>query len=95
VKTSVTLDDQPLAFINSRPPEARRLLRAALRAVENGGRQPEPLDAEFEGFYKVKVAHYRLVLQPRPTESGPGWRVLCAEKRNIVYVVFTQLQGLS
>jgi hypothetical protein len=95
VKTKVTLDDQPLAFINSRPPEARRAIRAALRAVERGDREPEPLEERLEGFFKLKVGSYRLVLEARPSVSGPAFRVLFAEKRSVVYVVFAQLQGLG
>ena len=95
MKTRVTLDDQPLAFINARAPEARRAFRAALRAVERGVRQPEPLEERLEGFYKLKVGSYRLILEALPSAAGPAFHVLFAEKRDVVYVVFTQLQGLS
>ena len=63
MRTKVTLDDQPLEFIRRQPPEPRRALREALHAIEAGRDFPEPLQDQLEGFYKVKVSGYRMILQ--------------------------------
>ena len=91
MKTRVTLDDQPLKFIRQQAPDSRRALREALHAIEAGKRFPEPL----EGFYKLRVAGYRMVLQAVPGGSGPGFRVIFAERRSVVYVLFSQLLGIE
>jgi hypothetical protein len=95
MKIRVTLDDQPLAFINRQPPATKRKLREALHAVENGTAFPEPLQDELEGFYKIKAGEFRLLLQAVAGQEGPRFRVVFAERRSTVYVLFTQLLGLE
>lgn len=95
MKISLTLDDQPLAFLRRQPPEARQALRAALHAVEAGEREPVALEGELDGFYKVRVGSYRLVLAALPGAEGPRYRVIFAEKRDVVYVLFAELLGLG
>ena len=95
MKTRVTVDDQPLAFIYRQPPATRRRLREALHAIENGTAFPEPLQDDLEGFYKVKVGEFRLLLQADAGELGPGFTVVFAERRATVYVMFSQLLGLQ
>ena len=95
MKIRVTLDDQPLNFIRQLAPDSRRSLREALRAIEAGKRFPEPLEDQLSGFYKVKVAGYRMILQALPASSGPVFRVVFAERRNVVYVLFSQLLGVE
>ncbi len=95
MKTRVTLDDQPLKFIRQQAPDSRRALREALHAVEAGKTFPAPLEDQLEGFYKLRVAGYRMILQAVPGGSGPGFRVVFAERRSVVYVVFSQLLGVE
>lgn len=95
MKTKVTLDDQPLDFIRRQPPDTKRALREALRAVESRQAFPIPLEDDLEGFYKVRVGDYRLILQSVPGDSGPGFRVLFAERRRFAYVLFSQIMGLG
>ena len=95
MKTRVTLDDQPLKFIRQQAPDSRRALREALHAVETGKTFPEPLEDPLAGFYKLKVGGYRMILQAVPGGSGPGFRVIFAERRNVVYVLFSQLLGIE
>ena len=95
MKIEVTLDDQPLAFLQRQPPAAKRKLREALHAIERGDAFPEPLEDELEGFYKVKVADYRMLLQAISGARGPHFRVVFAERRKVVYVLFSQIIGLE
>jgi mRNA-degrading endonuclease RelE of RelBE toxin-antitoxin system len=95
VKTRVTLDDQPLEVIRRQPPHARGALREALHAIEVGKTYPEPLEDELEGFYKLKVSGYRMILQAVPGKSEPSFRVIFAERRKVVYALFSQLLGLD
>jgi hypothetical protein len=55
-----------------------------LRAVEAGPAHPEPLEDQFDGFYKLKLGTYRLILQGGATSTGSGFRVVFAERRSQV-----------
>jgi hypothetical protein len=95
MKLKVTIEQQPLEFIQRQPPEHRKRLRDVLRAVERGTVFPGPLEDELEGFYKLKVERFRLILQSVATPEGPGFRVVFAERRTVVYEMFSQLLGLE
>ena len=95
MKTKVTLDDQPLEFIRRQPPDVKRTLREALHDVESGQSFPIPLEDELEGFYKIRVGDYRLILQAVAGDSGRGFRVVFAERRKFAYVLFSQIIGLD
>jgi hypothetical protein len=95
MKIKVTLEQQPVEFIKRQPPQSRRRLRDALHAVERGAAFPEPLEDELEGFYKVKVESFRLILESATSKEGPLFRVIFAERRKVVYEMFSQLLGLE
>jgi mRNA-degrading endonuclease RelE of RelBE toxin-antitoxin system len=95
MKIKVTLEQQPVEFIKRQPPQNRKRLRNALHAVERGVAFPEPLEDELEGFYKVKVERYRLILQSVASEEGPCFRVVFAERRKTVCEMFSQILGLG
>ena len=92
MKIEVIIEEQPKDFIRRQPPEARKQLRAALHDIENKKNFPEPLEAELDGFYKVKVQDYRLILK---SESGNLFKVVFAERRKMVYEIFRQVIGLD
>jgi hypothetical protein len=95
MKIRVTLDEQPLAFIRGQAPETRRALRDALRNVESGKLFPVHLDDDLEGFCKLRVGVFRLILKSTTGTSGPGFRVVFAERRRLVYLLFSQIIGLE
>ena len=95
MRLKITIEGQPLEFILRQPPENRKRLREALRAVERGSAFPEPLEDELEGFYKLKVERFRLILQSVTSRTGPGFRVVFAERRKVAYEIFSQLLGLE
>jgi mRNA-degrading endonuclease RelE of RelBE toxin-antitoxin system len=95
MKVKLTLEQQPLEFIKRQPPQNRKRLRDALHAVERGAAFPEPWEDELEGFYKMKVERYRLILQSVTSEEGPRFRVVFAERRKTVYEMFSQILGLE
>lgn len=43
------------------PPEVKRGIKAALRALSDGSIAGEPLQRELEGFLKYRVKRYRIV----------------------------------
>lgn len=95
MKIEVIIEEQPREYIQHQPPEARKRFRETLHNLENGNVFPEPLDDELEGFYKIKVQRHRLILQTDAGASGPLWKVVFAERRAVVYELFTQILGLD
>jgi len=91
----VTVEPQPREFIRRQPPGTRLLLRKILHAIERGQSVPEPLDDELDGFYKIKVEGYRLIIQHVAGEAGPFFRVVFIERRSVVYEMFRQIVGLE
>jgi mRNA-degrading endonuclease RelE of RelBE toxin-antitoxin system len=95
MRIEITIEQQPLEFIKRQPPETRKRLREALHAVEQGKTFPEPLENDLEGFYKLKVDRFRLILQSVSGKHGPRFRVVFAERRNVAYEIFGQILGLE
>ena len=95
MRIEVIIEEQPREFIQRQPPETRKQLRDALHALENGKVFPEPLEDELEGFYKLKVNCYRLILQSEPGKAGPRFKIVFAERRKAVYELFSQILGLE
>jgi mRNA-degrading endonuclease RelE of RelBE toxin-antitoxin system len=91
----VTLEPQPREFIRRQPPATRKRLREVLHAVEAGKIHPEPLADELDGFYKLKLAGWRLILQHATGTEGPFFRVVFIERRGVVYEIFRQLLSLE
>jgi hypothetical protein len=95
MKVKIILERQPLIFIKRQPPENRKRLCDSLHAVERGMAFPELLEDELEGFYKLKVERYRLILQSTTSQEGLSFRVIFAERRKVVYEMFSQILGLE
>ena len=95
MKTKLTLDQQSADFIRRQPPEPRRMLREALHEIAEGKTFPVPLTDDLEGFYKVRVSGYRMILRAEASETGPAFDVVFAERRKVVYEIFKQMIGLE
>jgi mRNA-degrading endonuclease RelE of RelBE toxin-antitoxin system len=91
----VTVEPQPREFIGRQSPDARKQLREAIHALENDEIFPEPLDDELEGFYKIKANRYRLIVQFVSSDDGPFFRIVFAERRKVVYELFSQILSLE
>ncbi len=95
MKIEVLVEAQPLAFIRHQSPDARKKLRAAIHAIERGDAFPDPLDDELEGFYKLRVETCRLILKHESGDKAPLFKVVFAERRNVVYEMFRQIIALE
>jgi mRNA-degrading endonuclease RelE of RelBE toxin-antitoxin system len=95
MKIEVLVEAQPLAFIRRQTPEARKKLRAAIHAIERGDSFPDPLDDELEGFYKLRIDDYRLILKHDSGDKAPLFKIVFAERRSVVYEIFRQIIALE
>lgn len=88
MKKNVLIEQQVKDFIKALSPEPRKALRQGLKLLENTEGDIKPLDAELEGFYRLRVKNYRVIIS-RPDSSTI--RCEYAERRNVVYVNWTRL----
>ena len=95
MKIEVLVEEQPREFIRRQPPETRKRLRQAIHAVERGEVFPKPLEDELDGFYKLKVERFRIIIQSASEADGPFFRIVFAERRKAVYELFSQILGLE
>jgi mRNA-degrading endonuclease RelE of RelBE toxin-antitoxin system len=88
----VEVSTQVADFVRRLPPEPRRLLRRALRALERERGDIKPLEGSLDGYCRLRVGGYRVIL----SYAGNG-RVQClfAERRSIVYEVFALALGAA
>lgn len=95
MKNKVLLEDQVVRFIQTLPPDMRKRVREALHEVEAGKTFPEPLEDELDGFYKLKVERIRIICQTTASDDGPVVKAVFAERRKVVYELFSQIIGLE
>jgi mRNA-degrading endonuclease RelE of RelBE toxin-antitoxin system len=95
MKIEVIIEQQPRQYIERQPPDARKQLREVLHALESGEIFPEPLEDELEGFYKLRVNRHRIILQTDSSHAGPRFKVVFAERRKVVYELFSQILSLE
>ena len=89
---AVEVSEQVAAFIRRQPPEPRRFLRLALRALEREKGDIKALEGPLNGFYRLRIRGYRIVFVRGVSMKGRDViRCLVADRRDIIYEVFEQL----
>ncbi len=83
----VELETQVLEFVRRLPPDPKKLLRQALRDLERQSGDIEPLEPPLEGFYRLAVAGYRVILS---YPKAGVVRCEFAERRPMVYTLFEE-----
>lgn len=91
MKKRVELDPQVAAFLRSLAPEPRKQLRAGLWDLEQERGDLKPLEGGLEGFTRLRVGHYRVIVQFLPDSNAQIARCVYAERRSIVYELFSGL----
>ena len=74
-------------FMQSLPPQARRLMRDALRGLAEGQGDVGALERELSGYSKLKVPPYRVIFRHQASPRGPVCYCAFMEKREVVYEV--------
>jgi mRNA-degrading endonuclease RelE of RelBE toxin-antitoxin system len=91
----VSASEQVQLWLMGLPPEPKRRVRLALKALARGkagALDVKPLRRELEGFYRLRVGDYRLVYHLEP---GKHIRLDHADIRDVVYDVFRTLRALK
>lgn len=86
---SISASEQVQRWLAALPPESKRRVRLALRQLASYGRGDLlALQAELEGFYRLRVGGYRIVYSHQP---GPMIRLEYADLREFVYERFLRI----
>lgn len=91
MKTRIELDPQVAEFVRSLAPEPRRRLRAALRGLEEEAGDLKQLEADLSGYARLRVGSYRVILRFYIDASQRVARCIFAERRAVVYELFSEI----
>ena len=91
MKTRVELDSQVADFVRSLAPEPRKAVRAALRMLQGERGDLKPLEGELHGFTRPRVRHYRVIVQFVSRAGRRIARCVYAERRSMVYELFSEI----
>jgi len=91
MKTRVELDPQVAKFLRSLAPDPRKEIRAALRGLEEERGDLKALEGELAGFTRLRVGHYRVIVQFLSQAGQRIARCVYAERRAIIYELFAEI----
>ncbi len=87
----IELAAQVREFVRSRPREARRRLRLALRDLEQENGDIKILTGDLEEYFRLRVRSYRIIFRFKLRGSQRIIRCDFAEHRGVVYETFLNL----
>ncbi len=86
----ISASEQVQLWLSGLPPDTKRRVRAAFKALPAG--DVKALREDLEGFYRLRVGNYRVVYH---LEAGSHLLLDYADLREVVYETFKQLRALS
>lgn len=91
MKTRVELDPQVAAFVRSLAPELRKRLRAGLRGLEQEKGDLKQLEADLDGYTRLRVGGFRVIVRFYAEGGRRTARCVFAERRPVVYELFSEI----
>ena len=86
---NVRLAAQVVEFVRTRAPEPRRRLREALRGLSKEKGDIKSLQADLNGYCRLRCGSYRFVFAYRTSGSRRQIDVIFCEHRSVVYEAFS------
>ena len=86
----VELEQQVVDFVRSLAPQPRRALREALRKLQKEEGDIRNLEADLEGFSRLRVARYRIIFFYEGRGRSRVIRCVHAGPRGLIYEIFAQ-----
>lgn len=86
----VEVSEQVLAFVRRQAPDPGRRLRLALRRLASGRGDIKVLEGPLRGYCRLRVGPYRILFTVADAPGGDCIRCLFAERRDVVYAVFSE-----
>jgi mRNA-degrading endonuclease RelE of RelBE toxin-antitoxin system len=93
--TRVNLADQVVEFVGQLAPEPRKKLRFALRQLQREQGDIKTLEGKLTGYMRLRSGSYRVIFTRRVRDGNPEIDCIFAERRALVYEVFTTAMALS
>lgn len=91
MKTCVEVLPQVIEFVSALPPEPRRALRKGIRGLEKWRGDIRPLRAELEGYHRLRVGRWRVVVRTEATAEGRVIRCVYAAPRALACEALSQV----
>lgn len=89
--TKVEISQQVVRFVAAQPPEPRKALRAALRALVREEGDIRPLEGPLRHYHRLRVSGFRVIFAYRVSAKRRTIECIFAERRGAVYELFEQL----
>lgn len=93
--TEVNLSAQVIEFFGHLAPEARKMLRLALRRLEQEMGDIKPLEGKLTGYQRLRSGSHRVIFARKVRNGRPEIDCVFAEHRSLVYEVFTAALALQ
>lgn len=87
----VRLSRQVAEFLASLPPDPRKRLRHALHLLEKEVGDIKALEGPLSSYLRLRSGSYRVILRRRLEAGQAIFDCLFAERRSLVYEVFSRL----
>jgi len=84
----ISASEQVQRWLIALPPEIKKRVHAALRALENGRGDIKALHSELEGFCRLRIDGLRIVYSQH---RGQIIRLEYADRRDVVYETFLKV----
>jgi mRNA-degrading endonuclease RelE of RelBE toxin-antitoxin system len=84
----ISASDQVAAWLTALPPQTKKRVRAALRALAKGKGDIKGLQGDLEGFSRLRIGGIRILHRQVSTRET---RLEYANTRDVVYEMFRQL----
>jgi mRNA-degrading endonuclease RelE of RelBE toxin-antitoxin system len=91
LKTPLQLSGQVEEFLKTQPPAPRQKLRRALRDLEEGKGDIQPLREDLAGYCRLRVGDIRVIFRVSNDRTGPKCLCSFAERRDLVYEQFAAI----
>lgn len=85
------LSRQVAEFLASLPPDPRKRLRHALHLLEEEDGDLKALEGPLAGYLRLRSGSYRVILRRRLEAGQVVFDCLFAERRSLVYEVFSHI----
>ena len=93
--TEVNLSAQVIEFFGQLAPEPRKMLRLALRRLEQEKGDIKSLEGKLAGYQRLRSGSHRVIFARKVRNGRPEIDCVFAEHRSLVYEVFTAALALQ
>ena len=91
MKAEVQWSSQVTDFVGALAPDPKKKLRTGLHGLESDQGDIKDLVDDLLGYKRLRVGPFRVIYREAFEQGKPVRKCLFAERRNVVYELFTQM----